>query len=177
MAEQTSAQGYWDRHVVAGPGLVMPRETTIRSQVNGYDVKVTVVPEHGQLVAQEVHVRRLPDGPPVTGEAIRSIPIGRLVRQAWSAVQSSEERDGVTKVSPMMLTDEAAAQLRANGPTAATLKWVSHLYRVALLIGEPPTKAVETGLGVPRSTAGRWIAAAREQGLLGASEGAGRAGG
>ena len=155
----------------------MPRETMIQRRVNGYEVTLTVVPENGRLVASGVCVRSIPGGPPVTGEAIRAVPVARLTKEAWTGVLAVEEQDGVTKVSAMSLTPEAATQLRANGPTPATLRWVAYLYRVALLVGDPPTRAVETGLGIPRSTAGRWIAAAREQGFLGASEGVGRAAG
>ena len=39
-----------------------------------------------------------------------------------------------------------------------------------------PDKGIEEMLKLPRSTAGRWIAAAREAGYLGHSEGMGKAG-
>lgn len=45
-------------------------------------------------------------------------------------------------------------------------------YRCATL-----AQAVQESLQLPRSTAGRWIAAAREAGYLGPSEGMGKAGG
>ena len=70
-----------------------------------------------------------------------------------------------------------AARLRENGPTTETLEWVAYLYRLGLLRGDPPTKLVEQAIAIPRSTAGRWVAAARAAGLLGQSEGAGKVGG
>jgi transposase len=41
------------------------------------------------------------------------------------------------------------------------------VYQVAYATGESPTKAVMDRLGLPRSTAGRWIRMARKRGLLG----------
>jgi len=68
-------------------------------------------------------------------------------------------------------------RFKATGPTDESLWWVAYVYRLALVAGEPPTKTVEQALELPRSTAGRWIAAARQRHLLGESEGAGKAGG
>ncbi len=47
------------------------------------------------------------------------------------------------------------------------LNTVVRIYRAALATGEPPTQAVAKQMFVARSTAGRWVAAARERGLLG----------
>ena len=75
------------------------------------------------------------------------------------------------------LTPETAARLRENGPTSETLAVVARLYREGWRVGRP-TLAVATGLGIPRSTAGRWVAAARDpkRRLLGPAEGPGGAG-
>jgi len=67
--------------------------------------------------------------------------------------------------------------LSEEGPSDRVLLWVAHLYRLGLAIDYNPTKAVEENLKVPRSTAGRWIARARERGYLEPAEGQGRAGG
>ena len=52
-----------------------------------------------------------------------------------------------------------------------------HFYRYGYAVSYNPTKDVEEMLKLPRSTAGRWIAAAREAGYLGPSDGMGKAGG
>jgi hypothetical protein len=75
---------------------------------------------------------------------------------------------------PWGLTAPEGASKR---PNEHALAWVSHLYRYGLAVSYTPTKAVEEGLKLPRSTASRWIAMARQEGLLGPSEGPGRAGG
>lgn len=164
--------------VRAAPGLAMPAVTTVEQTVNGYEVEVEVVVEAGRLVAQEVRVRRTPNGPPVTSEAIRAVPVAALTKSAAAhVVEMEEQQDGVVLSPRGHLYPKYAARLRENGPTSETLEWVTYLYRVGLLMGEPPTKLVGTAIGIPRSTAGRWVAAARKQGLLGPSEGSGKAGG
>jgi hypothetical protein len=60
--------------------------------------------------------------------------------------------------------------------TERALAWVAHFYRYGLAL-DSPTKAVEEGLMLPRSTASRWVSYAREAGYLGPSEGPGKAGG
>jgi hypothetical protein len=64
-----------------------------------------------------------------------------------------------------------------HGPTDRALRWTAHFYRYGYAVSYNPTKAVQESLQLPRSTAGRWIAAAREAGYLGPSEGMGKAGG
>jgi hypothetical protein len=62
--------------------------------------------------------------------------------------------------------------LGAEGPTDRVLRWVAHVYKLALALENEPTKAVEVAFGVSRPTAGRWVAAARapERGYLGPAE-------
>lgn len=168
-----------DEIVVVSEALAMPTLTTIVcADLNGFGVEVEVVPDAGRLVAQEVRVTRLPGGPAVTGEAIRAVPVAMLTKcAAGYVVQVTDHGDHIEMSGGRTLYPKIAERLRENGPTTETLEWVAYLYRVALLVGDPPTKAVETVLGIPRSTAGRWVAAAREHELLGRSEGAGKAGG
>jgi len=64
-----------------------------------------------------------------------------------------------------------------DGPTDRALRWTAHFYWYGYAVSCNPTKAVQEFLQLPRSTAGRWIAAAREAGYLGPSEGMGKAGG
>jgi len=64
-----------------------------------------------------------------------------------------------------------------HGPTDRALRWTAHFYRYGYAVSYNPTKGVEEMLKLPRSTAGRWIAAAREACNLGPSEGMGKAGG
>jgi transposase-like protein len=45
--------------------------------------------------------------------------------------------------------------------------WV---YNVASLVGLPPAKKVERELGLPRTTASKWIRRARDMGLISPEE-------
>lgn len=180
LVSKTLADQFWQRHRLVAPGLGMPNEVPVVAEVNGYDVEVLVVAENGRLVAREVRVSRRPDGPPVTSEVIRSVPVAELTKKAARHVFGLEEEEspGSWRMTPISKISESdAARFREAGPTSWTLENVADVYRIALLVGEPPTKAVETTFGIPRSTAGRWVAAAREQGFLGHAEGAGKAGG
>jgi hypothetical protein len=170
------------RRVAVGPGLTMPATVTVTAEdVHGYDVEVVVaaetVAEHGRLVAREVRIRQRDGGPPVTGEAIRAVPVAALTHYAATHLWVAEQKGGHVEEKLLRMNDELAARLREAGPTTETLKWVAHLYRVGLLTGSPPTVGVEQTLNVPRSTAGRWVAMARRRGFLGAAEGPGKAGG
>jgi hypothetical protein len=171
--------------VRVGDDLLVPTMTTVTATGEPaagdppLDVKIDVVPEDGRLVAQEVRVRRQPDGPPVTGEAIRSVPVAALTQFAAREVLRivSIADNGETRTVPAGVPDDQVQYVRDHGLTDKTIEIVAHTYRLALLMGNTPTKMVEEWLEVPRSTAGRWIATARERGLLGKAEGRGKAGG
>ncbi|MGH3722042.1 MAG: hypothetical protein ACRDRI_25010 [Pseudonocardiaceae bacterium] len=163
--------------------LVPPTRVTATGKLNAedppLDVEIDVVPEDGRLVAHEVRVRRRPDGPPVTGEAIRSVPVAALTQFAAREVLRivSIADNGEISAVPAGVPEEQVQYVRDHGLTDKTVEIVAHTYRLALLMGNTPTKMVEEWLEVPRSTAGRWIATARERGLLGKAEGRGKAGG
>jgi integrase len=48
--------------------------------------------------------------------------------------------------------------------------WVGHLYKFGFAVSGDPTATVAESLGLPRSTAGRWVRMARQAGHLGAAE-------
>jgi hypothetical protein len=176
----SAAERFWEQMVTVAPDLVVAR--TLNETVNGYPVQVhvDVDPESGRLVATEVRVSQKDDRSPVTSEVLRLIPVAHLIKQAIrNAVEVKTTGEGgsaVTQVSPRVLTEELRQRLVESGPTAETLDWVAYFYRLALLLGDPPTRTVEILFRVPRSTAGRWVAAAREHGYLAAAEGPGKAG-
>ena len=84
-----------------------------------------------------------------------------------------ETDDGALVLGAKVMPDGVAA----NGPTDEALGWVAYAYRLALVVGEAPTKAVRDSMGLPQSTAARWVQQARQRGFLGPSEGRGKAGG
>jgi integrase len=80
------------------------------------------------------------------------------------------EYDGHTSSWKLMWAGPVALSERVQaggGPSDADLRAVADVYQLAYVTGGAPTKTVMERLGLPRSTAGRWIALARERGLLG----------
>jgi len=157
----------------------MPRRVTVRADdLNGYDVQVEVEPARGRLVAVSVEVMQRRDGPAVTGEALRSVPVAALTKEASAHLMPFKQKDGYVEMGGgRVLTPEVVDGIHEAGPSQRSLEWVAYLYQLAVLRGDPPTKTVETALRLPRSTAGRWVALARREGHLGPAEGPGKAGG
>ena len=65
------------------------------------------------------------------------------------------------------LAGRDAQKMREQGPTEESLRLVAAAYRLAMLAGHAPTKAVAVALDMPRPTAARWVEKARDQGFLG----------
>jgi hypothetical protein len=57
--------------------------------------------------------------------------------------------------------------ITGQGPTDEALEYVALAYRFAYALGEAPTKGVMDRLKLTRSTAAKWVMAARERGYLG----------
>jgi Family of unknown function (DUF6214) len=159
--------------ITLGDGLVARSPFTSFAEIEGlYRVEFRVVYEDGRFIVDQLTIKRRSDGPPVTTEGIREIPIAAFLRLA---VKSNilnvgpTTRDGnkssweLTWASPLALSERT----RRTGPTEKDLQTVADVYHVTYATGAAPTKAVMDRLGLPRSTAGRWIRMARERGLLG----------
>jgi hypothetical protein len=131
---------------------------------------VQLVDEHGR-----------PAGPPVTSAALRRVAVAELVRlsvEVAAQVLDSElpTRDPETETSGKLRppTDEETTELRKRRRRrvdSELLANVAELYREAARVGQAPTQAVADTLGVPRSTAGRYVVRARREGHLGPAPG------
>jgi hypothetical protein len=169
--------------VPLGNGLAgwSPFTWSIDQEELPYRLTIRVVYEDGRFVVDQLTVKRQPGGPPVTSEGIREVPIGAVLRLA---VEHNVMRVGptiregnsssweLTWASPLELSERT----RHTGPTERDLQTVADAYHVAYATSQAPTKAVMERLGLPRSTASRWIALARKRGLLGPAS-PGKAGG
>ena len=113
----------------------------------------------GRFGVQKLTVTAI-EGATVTADLLRNLAIQRLVFEAVAG--------GARLV---LVNQNAKAAIESfdakSGPTDEALYAVAAVYRRALMVGEPPTKAVVDGLGLARSTAGRWVMKAREKGFLG----------
>lgn len=152
------------------PGLRLWREVTVvADDYKGYGVEVRVVLDDGRLTAREVTVTQREGGPPVTGEALRQVTVAAFVRRSIEASAPDiprEPGESFQLVAFGLLQPPDVTRMRDAGPVAETLGWVAKIYTLALATGDRPTKAVEEVFEVPGYTATRWVAKAREKGLL-----------
>jgi hypothetical protein len=159
------------RKVHMGGGIYAKTRVRIDStwvtQVHGEDVELdysaNIVLDGRRYVIDDLHIRRRPGGPAVTGELIRKIPVHHIMRRA--VVDATEYREN-GQVSQIRLTDSDLKRIVGNGPTDETLQWVARLYVSGELAGIAPAKNVRSILEIPTSTAGYWIRRAKDRGFL-----------
>lgn len=154
-----------------------------------FDVDITLAAdERGRIVCDRIEARRRPNGPPVTNERLRDVPIQRWTRKAVGAVamrliendggdlvlrSSSDEPDpGPRDAAPAWRRNRRSAPA-SNAITDDHLREVARIYRAA---GRAPTNAVAAELYLNRSTAAKHVQAARERGFLGPAPGRGQKG-
>lgn len=107
----------------------------------------------GRYECRDLRITSESPTPEITGESIRSLPIHSWVVEAAQGALGDAQGMSVPRPAAGKVTDEFLAQ-------------AARVYRRALLVGRPPVDAVMTGLGLPRTTASRWITRARDRGLL-----------
>jgi len=164
------------------PGVQLWNEVLVHAwDYHGMDVDVLVRLADDRLTADVVTVRRRDGGDPVTADALRSIAVTQFIRRSLEAHARAGGDPFVTltgepRVAFDFLAEKDRDRMVEAGPVTETLRMVAALYRIALAIGDRPTKTVTEVFQVPRYTADRWVAKARERGFLGPAEGPGKAG-
>lgn len=130
-------------------------------------VQLRVVVDKGRLVCDALECQRRTDGPILTTEGLRKIPVKRLIREGAFRVVGR----GAEKIKDQILVSQTFSWLPTDiakhGPTDDAMGAVAMIYRVAHALGDPPTTAVAEVLSLSRSTAGRWVTTARRKGFLG----------
>jgi hypothetical protein len=123
------------------------------------DVELVATMRRGHYEVDKLVCSRKHNGPEITGELIRSLPVARLLQE------------GAIKANSFQASPHAdAAMIRKQGPTDESLRVVAQVYRLALAVRDDPTAAVASGLRLPRPTASRWVKTARQRGFLGPTE-------
>jgi hypothetical protein len=139
------------------------------------DYVAVLVLEGRRYVVQELRILRRDDGPPITSELIRGIPVAMLIRGTVSNLvelrtdpDAVYESDGLRLRAPeqVVITPDERRRMVEAGPTDDTLLWVARIYIMAELAGDPPAKSVKETLDTPTSTAGYWIRRAKDRGIL-----------
>jgi hypothetical protein len=154
-----------------GPGLAAPTAFKYRvERTDLYNLEADIVFEEGRFVIDRLTIQRREDGPLITTEGLRQIAVAALLHVAveGNVMHASPTGEAGDKVLTwpwlLMLSERAQA---GGGPSEEDLFAVATVYQVAYATGAPPTRTVMQRFGLPRSTASRWIALARERGLLG----------
>lgn len=159
----------------AGDGVLVPERVTIHYEDDDdlpYTVDLEVVVRAGRLVCETLTLHAIDDGPPVTTDALRRVPVAGIVRAGLVGHVLERDPDNPQSYTPF----SPDADIAKHGPTDEALRAAATIYRLAYALGDSPTKAVATALELTHSTAARWVATARERGFL-ASTTQGRAGG
>lgn len=159
------------------PGVVGPRRTVVDvtalySSGNVEQHFVFVFDEGARrYVCDEVSVKRSAGGA-VTTEALRDLAVAGTMRAAllvqWPDKPHIRDVPNPASVEPW--GRQLPTGLTDEGPTSRVLAWVAHFYRLGVALDEPPTRTVQEVLGLSRTTAIRWVMAARERGFLGEAE-------
>lgn len=144
----------------------------------GYRVELVIDVEAGRLECEELTLRRIQGGEPITGSALRSVPVGLYVRRALQApgvllhqTGTSERSTTYSLPDPHALADAVTEQASRRSAEEA-LPLVAQVYREALASPDPgisrrPTATVAARLHYHRGHAARLVTQARKAGLLG----------
>jgi hypothetical protein len=143
-------------------GVFAPRRitATARGHDPDYDLELEVELERGRYVVRSMTCRARKGGA-VSSEGVTHIPVRNILRLVVGKQLS------IPLLSPGRAANPSLAE---QGPTDQALKRAAAVYRMAHLMGLPPTETVAQDLELPRSTAGRWVSMARQRGFLGPAE-------
>jgi hypothetical protein len=141
-------------------GVLAPERiiATARGHGPDYDLEVEIGLERDRYIVTslKLHARK---GGAVTSEGVTHVPVKQILRFIVGEVLAHPLVSGWATRHPASL-----------GPTDEALQRVAAVYRMAHLMGLPPTESVAQDLDLPRSTAGRWVSMARQRGFLGKAE-------
>lgn len=158
-AETPTAVGRWG---VSAPIEATYTETGLPGVAA---IRMTIDVVEGRLEPVRVDVQAA-EGQAITGTILRSVPVHELARYALSGVlmrRIDGRDDAWAHVDGLSIDPDA---VRAAGPTDESLRVVADIYEIARLMGLPPARQVEKDLGLPRTTASKWVRKAREKGIL-----------
>lgn len=162
-------------------GIEVPARYSGRFEGHPFAIELEISAEAGRRPACEaITIRRTTESPGLTTEALRQVPVKRLVGRVTTAVAELAEDRWHDRESPIpdlvhpAPAAEVAAALtasegsqRADAVDAGKLAMVARIVGQARLAGDPhPTQRVREHFHISRQTARRYIRRAIELGLL-----------
>lgn len=142
--------------------------------------------DRAECVGFELTLLEGKDVEPISATLMRSVPVMRLVSRAryerWEraggavldALDDGQELDiGPSYEADLRRAAGSWQERRPGRPATLDLEHyraVAEVYSAAHAAGTPPLVAVQEGWRVARPTASRWVAAARDRGLLPSTE-------
>ncbi len=123
----------------------------------------------GRLACISLTAERLNDGPPITSEALRRIPVAEYAAgAALNSVGILMERVpvGHGEFREVPFTFPEIKDFAKDGMTDEALEQVARIYAMAQASGLKATGILLSEYGMPRPTATRWIQTARRRGIL-----------
>src|SRR4051794_11256766 len=122
----------------------------------------------GRLACVSLTAERLPDGPPITSEGLRRVPVAEYVVGAIYA-GFGILRERITQPDGSYLETDFEPPPRNfadEGMTDEALEQVARIYAMAQATGRKATGILLNDYEMPRPTATRWIQTARRRGIL-----------
>jgi hypothetical protein len=120
---------------------------------------------NGRLVCTELTARRIAeDGPGVTGEELRRIPVAKLVEIAALELNVLLERNGPK--AEWSNVEPPPKDFAKDGMTDDALEMFSRAYAAVQATGRRPSGVFLNVYGMPRGTSSRWLATAKRRGIL-----------
>lgn len=122
----------------------------------------------GRLACVSLTAERFEEGPPITSEALRRVPVAEYAANAALLTRGIlrervRQPDGSVEEARFELPDPSFAK---GGMTDEALEQVARIYAMAQAMGQKPTGILLHNYGMPRPTATRWIQTARRRGIL-----------
>lgn len=153
----------YGRRLLAG----VPATVTVTPRPDDEDpINFTVTMEldvvDGQLMCTALQVARSADGPPVTSEHLRRIPVGQWTADAAEKIAVQEIGEGGRVHAFVWPPDDFAK----DGPTPEALEHIARVYAFCMASGQAPTAVLKQRFHLSRQTSSRWIATARRRGIL-----------
>ncbi|WP_159842379.1 hypothetical protein [Nocardia sp. CY41] len=158
---------YGGRLFAAAPATVVAQPKPDDEDPWEVKVEMRLDIQDGRLVCTKLSAEQLPDGPPVTLDNIRRIPVARIVAAAADEFGLITERKPGGGYSLMSTGfDWPADDFAKNGPTPDALEDITRVYAFCMASGLSPNAELLKRYGIPKPTTSRWISTARRRGIL-----------